>query len=191
MADVGANGTAATAVALIYGTAAPHGRLFQALEAFAARLGAHGRVDCTVVDLAAAPAGEEAVAQIARAAAVVIFAPVYRAAAPGALKSLLDATPLEALESKPVLTVSMGASDHHYLANDVDLHPILAWFGALVLPGLYLTSRSFAEGALGEEAAEDLDAAAASVLDFTRRLAGFAVRPRPLAAGRSRPARAG
>src|ERR1043165_956104 len=73
----------------------------------------------------------EAVARIAGAAAVLIGAPVYRASFPGVLKNLLDITPVEALQNKPVGILAMGGSAHHYLAIDTQLRAVLGWFGAL------------------------------------------------------------
>ena len=40
--------------------------------------------------------------------------------------------------------VGMGATDHHYLAVDTQLGPVLAWFGAHLVPvAVYLQSRQF------------------------------------------------
>lgn len=182
-------------VALVYGTAAPAGRLFQALSAFSERIAAKAEVKLVDLSQVALPgAGSvypdrypaqtvEAIDALAAANAVMVFTPIYRAAAPGALKNFLDLVPVEALESKPVGIVAMGATDHHFLAAEVDLHPVLAWFGAFLLPtSLYLTSKSFAEGNLTSAAEADLDAYGASFLDIARRLAGLEMRPRPLAA---------
>lgn len=184
-------------IALVYGTAAPAGRLSLAMRAFDAALQAGGGARTVPIDLAAQPlpfAGavpdatqganlEAALAAIRGADAVALFMPVYRAAPPGALKNLLDLLPLEALENKPVAQVSMGASPHHYLANTTSLGPVLDWFGAVALPGLYLTSRSFENGQLTEAAAAEIAGHAASLSDATRRLSGLRLLPRPLAAG--------
>lgn len=183
---------------LVYGTVTPPGRLATALRSFEKTL----REDCGVagetLDLAALPlppAGSvwpdampaevtAALEGIAAADALVVFSPVFRASAPGALKNLFDLLPVAALESKPVGTVAMGASPHHFLAVDSDLHPILAWFGAITLPaGPYLTGRSFEEGGLTAAAAGDLADYARSVAEAARRLSGLRVLPRPLAAG--------
>lgn len=124
-----------------------------------------------------------AVDLLSRADAAIGFVPIYRASAPGVLKNLLDLTPLEALENKPFAVVAMGGSDHHYLAADADLAPILTWFGAVPVPfRLYLRPASFEAGVLTEAAAADIDRYAQSFLDFTRRIEGLSVLPRPLAA---------
>lgn len=182
---------------LIYGTASPPGRLSKALKVFERALLSSGDIESATIDLSAMklpPAGSMAPADypadvqrtlesIAGAQAVVVFSPVFRAAAPGTLKNLFDLLPVEALESKPVGTVAMGASPHHFLAVDMDLQPILAWFGAIALPaGPYLTSRSFDSGVLIPEAESGLSAYARSVTEVAKRLQGIELLPRPLAA---------
>jgi NAD(P)H-dependent FMN reductase len=74
------------------------------------------------------------VGAIAEADVVLLASPVYRASFTGALKNLLDLTPVEALRAKPVGIVAMGATLHHYLGVDWQLRAVLAWFGALVVP---------------------------------------------------------
>lgn len=98
------------------------------------------------------------IAQIASADAVVLTTPVYRGSMTGALKNLLDLTPVEALRGKPVLIVAMGASDHHSLGVERHLRDVLSFFGALPVPvDVYLTSADFKDGAPGEDAARRLD----------------------------------
>lgn len=185
-------------IAIIYGTAAAPGRLTAAMHRFQSCVVAAG-VESGLVDLHAHPlegadgrpvaqcsdAVRAAVDQLSQADAVIGFVPIYRASAPGVLKNLLDLTPLEALENKPFAVVAMGGSDHHYLAADADLAPILTWFGAVSVPfRLYLRPASFAAGVLTEAASAEIASYAHSFLDFTRRLEGLSVWPRPLAAPR-------
>ncbi len=182
---------------LIYGTATPPGRLAKAMAAFEAALDAVAGLETATVDLSAItlpPAGSvapddlpdearAALESIAAADGVVVFSPVFRAAAPGVLKNLFDLLPIEALEAKPVGTVAMGASPHHFLAVDADLHPIVAWFGAITMAaGPYLTSRSFENGALTGEAEAALGDYARSFAEVVKRLQGIQLLPRPLAA---------
>jgi len=96
---------------------------------------------------------------------VLLASPVYRGSFTGALKNLLDLTPLEALRAKPMGIVAMGATSHHYLGVDWQLRAVLAWFGALVVPtSVYLESGHFQDGRL-------VDAAAAAALtDLVRAL---------------------
>ena len=117
--------------------------------------------------------------------AVLLASPVYRASFTGALKNLLDLTPVEALRAKPVGIVAMGATSHHYLGVDWHLRAVLAWFGALVVPtSVYLESRHFRDGRLDDQASRE------SLADLIGALLAMAALPRdqagppPLAAGR-------
>jgi NAD(P)H-dependent FMN reductase len=60
----------------------------------------------------------------------------------------------------------MGATDHHYLAVDSQLRPVLAWFGAHLVPGVvYLQSRQFQEGKLADpQAIANLETLATAVV---------------------------
>jgi len=129
-------------------------------------------------------ATRQAVARIAAAQTVLIAAPVYRASFPGVLKNLLDITPVEALQNKPVGIVAIGGSPHHYLAVDSHLRLVLGWFGALVAPtGIYLTGGDFKDGRLASESARtDLAALTQTLLTLSRRLDPAALGPSPLAA---------
>jgi FMN reductase len=125
------------------------------------------------------------VGALAQADAVLLASPVYRASFTGALKNLLDLTPVEALRAKPVGIVAMGATSHHYLGVDWQLRAVLAWFGALVVPtSVYLESRHFQDGQLQHEASRaalvELVGALIAMAAVSRDQAG----PPPLAAGR-------
>jgi NAD(P)H-dependent FMN reductase len=116
---------------------------------------------------------------------VLLASPVYRASFTGALKNLLDLTPVEALRAKPVGIVAMGATSHHYLGVDWQLRAVLAWFGALVVPtSVYLESSHFQDGKLadpgGRAALTDLVTALIAMTACSRDHPG----PPPLAAGR-------
>jgi FMN reductase len=125
------------------------------------------------------------VARVAHADCVLLASPVYRGTFTGALKNLLDLTPIEALRSKPVGIVAMGATPHHYLGVDWQLRAVLAWFGArVVATSVYLESAHFRDGALVDQpsraALEDL----VNALLGMPAAAGGAFGPPPLAAGR-------
>jgi FMN reductase len=183
---------------MVVGAATPPGRLAAAI-AFAAETARQGGdVAIDMLNLADTPidicdgrplgsygaATLQAVARIAGATSVLIAAPVYRASIPGVLKNLLDITPVEALQNKPVGIVAMGGSPHHYLAIDSQLRPVLGWFGALVAPtGVYLTSGDFRDGQLTSETARnDLVALTGTLIALSRRLDPAALGPLPLAA---------
>jgi FMN reductase len=106
------------------------------------------------------------VGKLGAADAVLLATPVYRATFTGALKNLLDLTPIESLHEKPVGIVAMGATQHHYLGADWHLRAVLAWFGARTLPtSVYLDSSHFSEGKLADERAmADLNALSAGLL---------------------------
>lgn len=189
----------ASRLLILVGAATPPGRLAAALgvAADAART-RHGDVAVDILNLAETPvdicdgrpldgygqATRDAVARIAGAGAVLIGAPVYRASFPGVLKNLLDITPVEVLQNKPVGIVAMGGSPHHYLAVDTQLRPVLAWFGALVAPtAVYLTGSDFRDGQLiSESARADLSALAETSIALMRRLDSTSLGPLPLAA---------
>jgi FMN reductase len=152
---------------MLVGAATPPGRLAAAI-ATAAEMAQSGDVAVDVLNLAETPidicdgrpldsyseATRRVVARIAAAGAVLIGAPVYRASYPGVLKNLLDITPVEALQNKPVGIVAMGGSPHHYLAVDTQLRQVLAWFGALVAPtSVYVTGGDFRDGKLASDSA--------------------------------------
>lgn len=92
----------------------------------------------------------------------------------GALKNLLDLTPVEALRGKPVLIVAMGATDHHSLGVERHLRDVLSFFGALPVPvDVYLTSADFKDGEPGEDASRRLDQGIEGLLTLTRPTGGL------------------
>lgn len=125
------------------------------------------------------------VGRIVAADAVILATPVYRASFTGALKNLLDLTPLEAFSGKPCGIVAMGATQHHYLGVDSHLRAVLAWFGALVAPNsVYLTSSEFVDGQPREAAVTEVRELMRSVLtlQIALRELSHPLGPRPLAA---------
>jgi FMN reductase len=184
---------------MLVGAATPPGRLAAAVAAAADRLRRdEADIGVDVLNLAEtaieicdgrsldgyAAATRAAVDRVTAAAAVLIAAPVYRASFPGVLKNLLDILPVEALEGKPVGIVAMGASAHHYLAVDMQLRHVMAWFGALVAPtSVYLTGADFRDGRLASEAGHDeLAALTRTLVTLLRRLTPSTLGPPPLAA---------
>ena len=126
------------------------------------------------------------VARVAGAERVLLASPVYRGTFTGALKNLLDLTPVEALRGKPVGIVAMGATSHHYLGVDWQLRAVLAWFGARVVPtSVYLESGHFRDGALSDQASRAALADLVNALLDMPIAPGGTFGPPPLAAGRS------
>jgi FMN reductase len=186
-------------LAAVLGSATPPGRLRRALEEAIARAQDAELVQACLIDLAqvdvAAADGRPPVAlgddtaavleALASADVVLLATPVYRGSITGVLKNLLDHTPVEALERKPVAIVAMGASQHHYLGAERHLRDVLAFFGALVCPvAVYLSSADFTDGAPGESAAAQLDALLAELVALSQAAAPGPAALRPLAARR-------
>ena len=183
---------------MIVGAATPPGRLATAVAAAAAAAsGKHGELSIEILNLAETPieicdgrgldaygeATRGAVAKIAQAGAVLLAAPVYRASFPGVLKNLLDITPVEALQAKPVGIVAMGGSPHHFLGVDWQLREVLTWFGALIAPtSVYLTGGDFKDGRLESETAQKDLAALTDTLITLAQLDRASLGPMPLAA---------
>ena len=150
----------------IHGAVTQPGRLYQALELALQSADSQGRsVTTSLLHLGdhqisfadGRPLSDysddtEAVVQRVLAADMYLIAtPVYRASFTAALKNLLDLVPVEGLNGKVCGLIAMGATDHHYLAVDSQLRPVLAWFGAHPVPGfVYMQSRHFQEGKLAD-----------------------------------------
>jgi FMN reductase len=183
----------------VVGSVTPPGRLNTALALAVEMAAARPGVSASLVNLAdyrisfadgRAPEafGDDTGAVVARVAAadcVLLASPVYRGTFTGALKNLLDLTPIEALRAKPVGIVAMGATSHHYLGVDWQLRAVLAWFGArVVATSVYLESGHFREGNLADDACRAaLADLVNAVLDMPA-TPGGSFGPPPLAAGR-------
>lgn len=184
---------------MLVGAATPPGRLAAAIDHAAEAARAEGTgivVDIlsladTAIDICDGRALDayrettrQAVARLSAAGAVLIGAPVYRASYPGVLKNLLDITPVDALQNKPVGILAMGGSAHHYLAVDTQLRAVLGWFGALVAPtSVYITGADFKEGRfVSESGRADLAALTGTLIALAQRLDPASLGPKPLAA---------
>jgi FMN reductase len=192
----------ATLVAVL-GSVTPPGRLRRAVEAgLDATRQSFPRWDAGLIDLAdyrlsfadgrpldqLSDDSAAVVGRLVAADAVVLATPVYRATFTGALKNLLDLTPIEGLAGKPCGIIAMGATKHHYLGADWQLREVLTWFGALVTPNsVYLDSGDFVDGAPSAEAKADVNELLRSVLTLQIALRDLShpLGPRPLAARRS------
>ena len=130
---------------------------------------------------------EAVVERVMAADMYIIATPIFRASFTGALKNLLDHIPVEGMMGKACGLIGMGATDHHYLTVDTQLRPVLAWFGAHLVPGqVYLKSQHFQDGKLAEpKAIAGLETLGRSVIALHKSLAGSAesAGPPPLAAG--------
>jgi FMN reductase len=110
-----------------------------------------------------------AIDQVARARAIVVATPVYKAAYSGVLKVFLDLLSQTALKNKTVLPLATGGSPSHMLALDYALRPVLQSLSARhILPGVYATDSQVTltpEGAhhIGADIADRLDEAVATL----------------------------
>jgi FMN reductase len=128
-------------VLLLSGSPAVPSRSTALLDAVGAWLCAAGQAtettgvrDLPALDLLYGETRSEAVrhfaTRVARARALVIATPVYKASLSGALKVMLDVLPEQALVGKPVLTLATAGSAAHLLAVDYALKPVLSALGA-------------------------------------------------------------
>ena len=118
----------------------------------------------------------------------IIATPIFRASFTGALKNLLDHIPVEGLMGTACGLIGMGATDHHYLTVDTQLRPVLAWFGAHLVPGqVYLQSQHFHDGQLSDDKAiaglKELGRAVVALNESTGSKNPDAAGPAPLAGG--------
>ncbi len=186
----------------IHGSVTQPGRLYQALQLGLSsvdeqstsvttsllHLGDHKISFADGRPLAAFGDDTEAVVQQVMAADMYLIAtPIYRASFTASLKNLLDLIPVEGLMGKVCGLIGMGATDHHYLAVDTQMRPVLAWFGAQLVPGaVYLQSRHFQDGQLADaEIISGLKALANGVVAMHQAAAQNAgmLGPKPFAAG--------
>ena len=86
------------------------------------------------------PSIAQALAKVARAQAIVVATPIYKAAYSGVLKVFLDLLPQTAFKGKTVLPMATGGSPNHMLALDYALRPVLQSLGAdHILSGVFAT----------------------------------------------------
>ncbi len=87
--------------------------------------------------------GEAAIAlreRVARASALLVATPVYKASFSGGLKTVLDLLAERSLTGKVVLPLATGGSPAHLLALEYSLKPVLSALGARhILAGIYAT----------------------------------------------------
>ena len=84
------------------------------------------------------PPLRDALELVARADAVVLATPIYKAAYSGLLKAFLDLLPQDGLHGKWVWPLATGGSPAHTLALDHSLRPVLDNLGAhQVVPTVY------------------------------------------------------
>lgn len=90
-----------------------------------------------------------ALALVEEADAYLVATPIYRGTYTGALKNFFDLVPndprgSDPLRGKVVGLLATGGSDHHYLALEHQLRPLLSFFGAHTpARAIYASSKDF------------------------------------------------
>lgn len=109
---------------------------------------------------------------IVGADALIIGTPMYRGSYTGILKNVFDIIPNDALYGKWVGIVATGASDHHYLATEHEIKPLLGFFYAHVVPGcVYANNEHYSDQALIDEGVlAGLNELARSLIELTKRI---------------------
>ncbi|ALE72022.1 NADPH-dependent FMN reductase [Pseudonocardia sp. EC080610-09] len=110
--------------------------------------------------------------RVVAADALVVGTPMYRGGYTGRLKNLFDVLPNDALAGKPVGLVATGGTDHHFLAIEHELKPLVGFFRAWAAPGaVYANNTHFAGGELTDDGVRDrLAELADTVVTFARRM---------------------
>ena len=104
---------------------------------------------------------------LARADAVIVSTPVYKAAYSGLLKAFLDLLPQTGLKDKVVLPIATGGSPAHVLAVDYALRPVLASLApSAITPGWFVLASEVTRLDGGEVSIAD--SAAGPLAEVTR-----------------------
>lgn len=113
-----------------------------------------------------------AIDEVVGADALIVGTPMYRGSYTGRLKNLFDVLPNDALVGTPVGLVATGGTDHHFLAIEHQLKPLLGFFQAHALPGaVYANNDHFGDGGLVDgEVRRRLEQLAEAVVTFAERL---------------------
>jgi MsuE subfamily FMN reductase len=94
--------------------------------------------------------------RVVAADALIVGTPMYRASYTGVLKNVFDVIPNDALYGKPVGLIATGGSDHHYLAIEHELKPLIGFFAGHVIPGaVYAHNEHYSNGDLVDEGIQD------------------------------------
>jgi MsuE subfamily FMN reductase len=119
--------------------------------------------------------------KIVRADGLIIGTPMYRGSYTGVLKNVLDVIPNDAIIGKPVGWIATGGTDHHFLAIEHELKPVLGGFRAYAIPGaVYANNDHYSDDALTDEGViERLDELARAVVEFAERVPRELVGARP------------
>jgi MsuE subfamily FMN reductase len=107
--------------------------------------------------------------KVVAADAYIVGSPMYRGSYTGAFKNLFDLLPNDALTGKVVGLVATGGSDHHFLALEHQLRPLLSFFRAHTVPGtVYAHNAHFTGNELADETREACRLLAQEVVRLSR-----------------------
>lgn len=117
-------------------------------------------------------ASRRAINEVVAADALLVGTPMYRGGYTGRLKNLFDLLPNDALAGKPVGLVATGGTDHHFLALEHELKPLVGFFRAWAVPGaVYANNTHFSSGELVDRDVRDrLHDLADTVVTFARHM---------------------
>ncbi|WP_375462375.1 NAD(P)H-dependent oxidoreductase [uncultured Methylobacterium sp.] len=155
------------------------------VEAIAAELRAHRRIDLTVLDLIDAGPGlgattrgalsrpaAELIAAIEGADALIVGTPVYKGAYSGLFKHVFDFVEPEALAGIPVALAATGGGLRHALVVEHALRPLFGFFSAHVAPtSVYAGGDEIEDGTVSDPVVAGRVAAAGRELDALMRMA--------------------
>ena len=83
---------------------------------------------------------------------LIVGTPMYRGSCTAMLKNMFDLIPNDALLGKPVGLIATGGSDHHFLAIEHQLKPLIGFFHGHAIPGaVYANNSHFQEGRLMDD----------------------------------------
>ena len=117
-------------------------------------------------------ATRDAIDRVVAADALLVGTPMYRGGYTGRLKNLFDVLPNDALAGKPVGLVATGGTDHHFLALEHELKPLVGFFRAWAVPGaVYANNTHFSGGELTDDGVRGrLHDLADAVVTFARHM---------------------
>ena len=83
---------------------------------------------------------------------LIVGTPMYRGSCTAMLKNMFDLIPNDALRGKPVGIIATGGSDHHFLAIEHQLKPLIGFFHGYAIPGaVYVNNSHFDDGLLTDD----------------------------------------
>ncbi|MGM9944637.1 MAG: NADPH-dependent FMN reductase [Lysinibacillus sp.] len=96
---------------------------------------------------------------VEQADVVVVLTPIYKAAYSGILKAYLDLIPQKGFENKHIIPIAVGGTQHHLLAIDYALKPVLSALGATsISQGVFILDKQIERKEQGFVIADEIKA---------------------------------